>query len=137
MSRDCCCNDAKALCSDENILTPVKTITLPNFLKKAINAVRLVLPGAMLAVMPKCPLCLAAYISLSTGMGISAASATWLRVLLATACVASLMYVVAGRLLIAGSFLQLNRASHRQLHFLNYVMIALCMLFATAWINHI
>lgn len=137
MTRDCCCNYAKALCSDENILAPVKTITQPNFLKKAINAVRLVLPGTMLAVMPKCPLCLAAYISLSTGMGISAASATWLRVLLAMACVASLMYVVVRRLLISGSFIQLNRVLYKQLYFLNYVMIALCMLFATAWINHI
>jgi len=137
MSQGCCCNGTGVLCSSENIRVPVKTVSQPNFLKKVINAVRFILSGTLLVVMPKCPLCLAAYISLSTGTGISVASATWLRILLAIACVASLMYVVAGRLLIAGSFIQLNRISYKQLHFLNCVMVALCMLFATAWINHI
>jgi len=135
MSTGCCCNCNKegVIYSNKNSHVQVKT----GFIKKAINAVRLVLPGTLLALMPKCPLCLAAYISLSTGMGISVASATWLRALLAVACVTSLMYVAAKKLLISDSFIQLNAFFRRYLNALNYVMIALCILFATAWVNHI
>ncbi|MCU1327647.1 MAG: hypothetical protein JWN34_3017 [Bryobacterales bacterium] len=42
-----------------------------------------ILPAALLAVLPKCPLCLAAALTLSTGAGFSAPGANWLRVLLA------------------------------------------------------
>lgn len=37
------------------------------------------LPSALLVLMPKCPACIAGYIALATGVGISFAAATYLR----------------------------------------------------------
>lgn len=38
-----------------------------------------VLPGALLVLLPKCPLCLAAWLTLVTGVGVSAAAAARVR----------------------------------------------------------
>ena len=53
-----------------------------------------VVPGILLVFLPKCPLCLAAYIALATGVSISTVTATWLRWLLIVFCVGTLGWLV-------------------------------------------
>jgi len=54
-------------------------------------------PAAILAVLPKCPACLAAYVAFGTGIGLSLSTAAYLRLALATLSVAALAYIAAKR----------------------------------------
>jgi len=54
-----------------------------------------IVPGVVLAAMPKCPLCLAAYVALFTGFGISLAAANFAWWFVAISCVAVLLYLAA------------------------------------------
>ncbi len=49
--------------------------------------------------MPKCPVCVAAYVALATGIGISLQTATYLRAMLVGLCVVSSVLIGVRRLL--------------------------------------
>jgi hypothetical protein len=55
-------------------------------------------PSAILVSVPKCPACLAAYVMLWTGLGLSFAAATYLRWGLLFVGVASLLFLMVQRL---------------------------------------
>jgi hypothetical protein len=57
-----------------------------------------VLPSASLLLVPKCPACLAAHVSLWTGLGMSFSTATYLRWMLLLVCVVSLLFLILKRL---------------------------------------
>jgi hypothetical protein len=56
------------------------------------------LPSALLLLVPKCPACLAAYVTLWTGLGLSFVAAAWLRGTLLFLCGAILLGLVVVRL---------------------------------------
>ena len=76
----------------------------PTWLRGAREILAWALPGAVLVSVPKCPACLAAYVALWTGLGLSLSTATYLRWVLLFLCAASLLLLAVSRLGRFGAF---------------------------------
>jgi hypothetical protein len=64
------------------------------FVSRGFRLVNWLVPGTILAIVPKCPMCFAAYTAGVTGLGMSLSTATYVRLLLVTVCLGSLAYLV-------------------------------------------
>ena len=54
-----------------------------------------VVPASVLALMPKCPMCVAAYVAAGTGLGMSVSAASYLRTSALALSVTELVYLAA------------------------------------------
>jgi hypothetical protein len=70
----------------------------PMFVRRFIENATWIVPGTLLALLPKCPACVATYAVIGAGVGFSLSGMTYLRVLLATLCAVSLLYLAARRM---------------------------------------
>ncbi|TWV98775.1 hypothetical protein [Chitinophaga pinensis] len=100
---------------------PVKAIPPRNIFKRAVRFIKPLLPAFLLAIIPKCPFCLAAYVALGTGIGLSVTSARWLHITLLGAAIIPLSLFAAIRI---GNYLYKDRLSlsvfrQRQLLFIS------------------
>ena len=100
MSAHRCCHAATRGLGRESIVTRVRARALGStpMARRSAELAGWIIPSAILGLMPKCPACLAAYIAVWTGLGLSFSTATHLRALLLILCIASLLYLVARRL---------------------------------------
>ena len=73
MTRPCCTGEAQA----------------QRFARPRAGAAASILPGAVLLLLPKCPLCLAAWLTAATGIGFPAAAAAGIRGLIVAFWVAA------------------------------------------------
>jgi hypothetical protein len=62
-------------------------------LRRAWRGIQWLFPATLLVLIPKCPLCVAAYVALFTGVGITVSTARWIQILMQVSCLASLAYL--------------------------------------------
>jgi hypothetical protein len=86
VSTTCCCQDDAS--------AKGKNAGPPGTASRVIGLAEWLIPSTILAIMPKCPACVAAYVALATGIGISMPTATFIRYAIGAACVWSLAYLL-------------------------------------------
>src|SRR5216683_3976472 len=89
MSPYCCCESTVKKSTSDTNAVPMR------FARRCHEIAGWILPTGGLVLLPKCPACLAAYVALITGVGISVSAAMYLRMLLLTLCIASIAYFAA------------------------------------------
>jgi len=92
-----CCDNT----SEQTPATTTMTSVSSSFGRRCKDICGWVLPAGGLVLLPKCPACVAAYVAIVTGVGISVSAATYLRMLLLCLCIASIAYFAGRRRLLA------------------------------------
>ena len=70
-----------------------------NGVRKSRGVAAWLVPGGLLVLMPKCPVCLAGYVAAATGLGLSVPAASGLRMVLITLCCLALAFLAIRLLL--------------------------------------
>jgi hypothetical protein len=63
--------------------------------RRAVGGAGVLLSSATLVIIPKCPVCLATYVALATGISLPVATASHLRTVLLAGCVMLLLAILA------------------------------------------
>jgi hypothetical protein len=99
-SPTCCSTAANATLSSRHTAADGKAHP-PRVARLRFAWAKCSLPTLILALLPKCPACLAAYVALGTGISLSVAAASVLRTTVIGICVATLVWVFASALRLA------------------------------------
>jgi hypothetical protein len=62
-------------------------------LRRAWRGMQWLFPATLLVLIPKCPMCVVAYVALFTGMGISVSTARWIQIVMLAFCLVSLAFL--------------------------------------------
>ena len=90
IGRGCCCTAPDVAIAHTPSLTGRRRSSLG---RRGLELAGWLIPGTLLAFFPKCPLCVAGYVALATGLGLSLTVATYLRWTLLLLCAASLTFM--------------------------------------------
>jgi hypothetical protein len=99
MSKNCChkfVSDSDG--SKHKMSSQANPVKRTSHMRRLLHTVKCGIPGAVLVLLPKCPVCMAAWISVATGFGISVSAAGYLRMSLIVLCIISLCYFVITRM---------------------------------------
>lgn len=94
MKNHACCTVAAARLSGQANKTADGNTHPPSSAGRSFKFARWSVPTLILAVLPKCPVCLAAYLALGTGVSLSVATASLFRISVVSLCVAMLIWAL-------------------------------------------
>jgi hypothetical protein len=98
MKRPTCCSMAASTARNSSQKAADDKPHPPSVGRRRFAWAKCSLPTLILALLPKCPACFAAYVALGTGISLSVAAASVLRTALIVACVATLIWVFVSAL---------------------------------------
>jgi hypothetical protein len=81
------------LCNRDRAPRPTDRNRPIRLFRRAWRSIRWLFPATVLLLMPKCPMCVAAYVALFTGIGISVSTARSIQILILLSCLISLAYL--------------------------------------------
>jgi hypothetical protein len=81
------------LCNIEPAPNPSGGKRPSGLVHRAWRSIQWLFPATILVLIPKCPLCVAAYVALFTGVAISVSTAQWIKILMVVFCLGSLAYL--------------------------------------------
>ena len=81
-------------CCQRKLRTSSDATQQRTWLRRSREIAEWIVPGALLALMPKCPMCLVAYVALCSGLTMSVSSAHNLMRLLTALCIGTLALCV-------------------------------------------
>ena len=93
-----CCSNAASTARCSSHMAADGKAHPPTVAQRRFAWAKCSLPTLILALLPKCPACFAAYVALGTGISLSVAAASVLRTLLIGVCVVALIWVFVSTL---------------------------------------